>query len=176
VGPDPAGRDYNSARLALARAHFTSRQHKDIWRVLRPSAKHDAFAHEHRAWFQLLIGNADAATRDLQPLLDRQEHREGRNLANFLYGVCLMMAGRQEQARAVFELLPACRFPRTWTLGSYFATGRLACDDAAGRAAALLPWERRHLYAHRALLARAQGDRAESERCWSQSVAPLTGP
>jgi len=172
----PTDRVYNGARLALARARFAQGRAGDAVGVLQPRGGNDAFACEHRAWFHLMGGDSDAAEVELKPLLAAGRHRQGRDLTNFLHGAQLLMNRRERQAQRVFSLLPPSPTPRTWTLGSQYAAGRLGDGDVNRYLASAFPWERRHLYAHMALLARVRGDEDEFEVCQELAREPLTGP
>ena len=75
----------------------------------------------------------------------------------------------------VFRMLPFERYPRTWTLGSHCASGRLSGwrldryqDDA-------FAWERKHLFAQMALLARVRGDEARFTELLAKSRGELSG-
>lgn len=148
----PPERISNSARLWIARA---CRQHGEsaiLFRTLKPTGMRDSFAREHTAWFSLLHGDVDQATRVLRPLIARNDHLRGRNLANFLHGATLLARQREGEARQVFERLPAERWPRTWTLGSYYATERLGSAGVHGYLEEAFPWELTQLQHHRELL------------------------
>jgi hypothetical protein len=70
-------------------------------------------------------------------------------------------------------MLPDTENPRTWTLGSYHLSGRLGGGDVNKYLCRALPWERRQLGRHLALLARAQKD-AEGLAFWSNlATEPL---
>ena len=94
-------------------------------------------------------------------------------MTNFLQGAWLLLNGRPEAASRTFEMLPADTPPRTWTLGSYYAAGRLGDGDVDRYLSDAFPWERRWLYTHMALLARVRGDDDEFETYWHVAREPL---
>ncbi len=145
-------RPYNSARLWLARAAWEHGRRDILKRTLRPRGTRDSFAREHAAWFALLDKDARSAARHLRPFVERGHHLSGRNLSNFLYGALQLLRGDPKAAEVTFRSLPEARWPRSWTLGSYLAAGRLGAgcvDDYLDQA---FPWEKRVLAAHRSLL------------------------
>ena len=119
--------------------------------ALRLRAKRDSFALEHLTWFAIQDGDAKTAARNLRPFIDRSQHLAGRNLSNFLYGTLLLLRGNEQQAQRVFRALPDNERPRTWTLGSYLASGRLDDRDPEFQLRAF-PWEKLVLASHRQLL------------------------
>ena len=173
LDPDSNDRLYNSARLTLTRAIFATGRTRDALQAMRPRHEGDDFAREHRAWLHLMARNSRSAERELAPLLAKGRHREGRDMTNFLQGAWLLLNGRPEAASRTFEMLPADTPPRTWTLGSYYAAGRLGDGDVDRYLSDAFPWERRWLYTHMALLARVRGDDDEFETCWHVAREPL---
>jgi hypothetical protein len=158
---EPNDRGYNAARLIVARAEYQAGRTGQLFlKVLRAADRHDSFAREHRAWFCLKLDDPAQAATELAPLVVRGSHERGRNLTNFLHGLCLLRDGRADIAARIFALLPFPRFPRTWTLGSHCGAGRLAGERLERYLGESFPWERKHLYAQMALLARARGDAA----------------
>ena len=89
-------------------------------------------------------------------ILDRKDHRRGKNLSNFLHGVSLIAKGREEEARLVFSYLQGLPWPRSWTLGSHYALGRLGNGNLASYLDGAFFWERMNLDRHVRLLARAR--------------------
>jgi eukaryotic-like serine/threonine-protein kinase len=158
----PDDRTYNAARLRLSRAHFDAGRIRPSLKVLQPLGPSDNFALEHRAWLFSFLGEGRRATKNLGPLLARGDHRTGRNLANFLQGISLILAGRPEEALRTFSQLSPEPWPRTWTLGSHYALGRLGEGDLDRYLRGAFPWERSHLRSQALLLARARGEPPES--------------
>jgi hypothetical protein len=157
VVPDPSDRIYNSARLAQARAYFELGMPSRTFKLLRPLGGQERFSREHKAWFHLRCGDLQGASRQLRPLLERNDHRRGKNLSNFLYGTLLIRGGREEEAREVFSCLPRTAWPRTWTIGSHYALGRLGGGRLETYLAEAFPYERKCLLSHAELLAEARG-------------------
>jgi serine/threonine-protein kinase len=155
---EPTDRAYNTARLTVARAEYDAGRHGQVFKMLRGAERHDTFAREHRAWFAIKTGDLRMAQRELEPLLLRGSHERGRNLANFLHGLCLLGEGKGGEAMRIFRLLPFERFPRTWTLGSHCASGRLSGWRLDRYRDEAFPWERKHLNAQMALLSLVRGD------------------
>ncbi len=153
VEPDPSCRIFNSARLCVARTVFEGPQPYNALKIMRPITQHDTFAREHQAWFCLCMGDPKRADKHLRYFLQRNDHRSGKNLSNFLHGVSLIQRGQQENALVVFKYLDAVRWPRSWTLGSHYALGRLGGGDMAAYLKRSFPWERINLERHAALLA-----------------------
>jgi hypothetical protein len=149
---DPLFRPFNSARLILARAAWADSKKGLTRRALRLQGKRDTFAQEHQAWFALLDGDTRHAERNLRSFVERGHHLSGRNLSNFLYGALQISCGDDTGARRTFEALPDAQWPRTWTLGSYLASGRLGGGEIEAYLARAFPWERRVLASHRELL------------------------
>jgi hypothetical protein len=147
---------YNSARLQLARAAFERGAPSRTFAVLEPLGPEERFAAEYQAWFHLWQGDAGAAKERLAGLVARGEHRTGRSLCNFLHGVTLILEEREEEAARVFRQLPGIPWPRTWTLGSHYAAGRLGDGDLGAYLAGAFPFEKKNLRAHAELLARAR--------------------
>lgn len=160
--PDPSERAYNSARMWVARASFESGLTSRTFRFLRRSGPQDSLAREQEAWLHLHAGDAERAEKQLHPFLERGDHRHGRNLSNFLYGVCLLLRKREEEALHVFAYLPPVPWPRTWTLGSHHALGRLGGGKLKDYLAGSFLWERMNLRRQAALLARARGEPEEA--------------
>jgi serine/threonine protein kinase len=171
VDCEATDRGFNTARLAVARAQYREGRYGQIYKVLKSVDRHDAFAREHRAWFALKMGDARQALKDLAPLIERGSHERGRNLTNFLYGLCLMSQERLEEAMQVFLLLPFRRHPRTWTLGSHYASGVLSGEILNTYVQEAFPWELKHLYAQMALLAMTLGDESSFAELMGKSQA-----
>lgn len=155
--PDPSNRTFNSARLAVARALFEAGGGSRALKPLRLVGPQDGFAREHLAWFHLAEGDAKQADRQLRQFLERDDHKTGRNLSNFLHGVSLIMAGRGDEAQRVFSLLPEASRPRTWTLGAHYAAGRLGGGTFDAYLEGSFYWERVNLKRQLELLFRARG-------------------
>jgi tetratricopeptide (TPR) repeat protein len=162
VPPDPSDRVYNSARLLHASACFQRGEYARTFKRLRPLGPQERFSREHLAWFYLQLGDAAAAEKQLAPLLERNDHRTGKTLCNFLNGVALILRGREEEALRVFSHLPGVPWPRTWTLGSHYALGRLGNGSLEAYVRGAFPFERKTLATHAELLARARGEPPES--------------
>jgi serine/threonine-protein kinase len=158
VSPDPFDRIYNSVRLVKAHACFDGGKASRAFQLLKPLGPEERFAREHQAWFHLKQGDTRGASRQLEILVKRGDHRAGRNLCNFLYGALLIMKGREDAAREVFAALPLARWPRTWTLGSHYALGRLGDGRLESYVQHAFPYERKCLKRHAELLARARGE------------------
>jgi serine/threonine-protein kinase len=156
--PDPADRVYNGTRLRVAHACKAAGRASAALKILRPLTSKDHFACEHRAWLHLEEDEADEAMSDLAPLVQAGHHLRGRDMTNFLYCAVLVRHGRTSVARQIAGALPAVQWPRTWTLGSYHLSGRLGGGDIGRYRDEALPWERRQLARHLALLARCEGD------------------
>lgn len=154
---DPGDRASNSARLWVARALIDHEETSRAFTVLRPLGPRDSFAREQLAWFHLQQLDLRRAERHLKPFRERGDHRTGRNLSNFLEGASLMLRSRAEEAMEVFGCLPETRWPRTWTLGSHLATGRLGEGSPEVYLENAFPWERTTLASHQALLDRVRG-------------------
>ena len=152
VPPDPADRAFNSARFYLAQAFSNEGRPAKSVRILRRVSGNDSFAREQQVWHLLVSGEPDRAARELEPFLRRNDHASGRNLANFLVGCLAMLRGERDQAIETFAALKPMRWPRTWTLGSYYASGRLGDGDLSVYLDEALPWERRNLVSHMRLL------------------------
>lgn len=159
---DPGNRAYNAARLRLARSFHHQGKTSRALRVLRPRAKADRFAREHQAWLHLLLGDSERAERQLRAFVERNEHRTGKNLSNFLLGASLLLRQREEEALHVFRLLEPSPWPRTWTLGSHYALGRLGAGRVESYIEGAFPWERTQLKAQAELLAHARGQTLDS--------------
>lgn len=146
-------RVFNSARLWVARACHAFDVAEGVFEILHPTGPGDTFAREHATWFALLAGDEKRAVRFLQPLLERGDHLSGRNMANFLFGALLTKQGHAKEAARTFELLPATRWPRTWTLGSLYASGRLGeGGELTAYREEAFPWELGQLDLQRGLL------------------------
>jgi len=146
-------RSFNSARLALGRALLDAGKSVQAIRVLKPLAPQDRFAREHLAWVCLSMEDGRQADKQLKALLERGDHKTGRNLSNFLHGVSLTLRGRKDEARRVFELLTPYPWPRTWTLGSHYSAGRLGKGDLDAYLRNAFRWEVLHLQRQASLLA-----------------------
>jgi serine/threonine-protein kinase len=155
--PDAFDRAYNSARLWLARGFHAGGEPHRALKALRPLGPQDGFAREQQAWLRLGLGQPDDAERLLKPLVERNEHRRGRNLSNFLHGVTLEWRRKGAEARRVFSYLEPAPWPRTWTLGSHYALGRLGDGDVEAYRRGAFDWERKQLAAQAKLLAAARG-------------------
>ena len=151
LAADATNRVNNAARLWLARAAWRNDAPAIVERALQRHTPGDTFAREHLAWFALLAGDPERAAREMEPLVERGDHREGRNLSNVLVGCTEAALGRPDEAYAIFELLPQERWPRTWTLGSYLATSRLGPSDESYDDLAFY-WELENLRRHRRLV------------------------
>jgi serine/threonine-protein kinase len=150
VSPSPNDRSFNSARLWLARSAW--RQGESPFGPLRRVGAKDYVAREHRAWYALAEGDSARATKELLPLVERGDHRSGRNLVNFLHGAVHLSQGDVEGARAVFAHLSPDPWPRSWTLGSHLAAGTLGDGDVERYVDAAFAWETSVLASHRELL------------------------
>ena len=149
---DNTFRPFNSARLTLARAAWEASEPGVARRALHLRGRRDTFAREHLAWFAILDGDARRAESHLRPFVEKGHTSSGRNLSNFLYGCLQLLRGREDEAERTFRALPDVIWPRTWTLGSYFASGRLAGGDLERYLAESFPWERRALSSQREVL------------------------
>ena len=85
-------------------------------------------------------------------MIERGDHRTGRNLVNFLYGALHLSRGDERGAHAVFADLAPKPWPRTWTLGSHLVAGNLGEGDVQRYLDSAFVWERRVLESHRELL------------------------
>ena len=159
-GLDPALsiRIYNSARRWLAVGLFDAGETGRAMRALRIMDPRDGFSREQQAWLYLHMGDARRADKLLEFFLRRNDHLNGRNLANFLHGVSLTLQGREDAAQRTFSRLPAYPFPRTWTLGSHYATGRLGDGDLRAYLDNSFTWERNQLQSQIKLLKLARGE------------------
>jgi len=160
--PNPRDRVYNGARLCVAREAFASGSTAIALRALRKKEENDSFAREHLAWFHLRLGEGSTAAKQLSPLIARNDHRSGRNLANFLHGVLSILQGRQDHAERIFAFLQPAEWPRTWTLGSHYALGRLGRGSLERYLEGAFPWEKKQLRSQAALLAAARGGGEET--------------
>ena len=153
----PSDRPFNSARLWLARAASPANPGGMVQRALKQRSLRDTFAREHLAWFALESGDLRKAETYLHPFVQSGQHRSGRNLSNFLYGCLLLHRGDLAPAMHIFSALPSVQWPRTWTLGSYLASGRLGNGSVERYRQAALPWEQAVLDSHIDQLALACG-------------------
>jgi serine/threonine-protein kinase len=156
VSPEVDDRAYNSVRIWLARGFLDAARPHDALKALRPLDERDGFAREQLAWLYLEMGDAERADKQLRYFLDRDDHKSGRNLANFLHGTALIRRGREDEAMDVFGHLGAEPWPRSWTLGSHYALGRLGGGNVAAYLKNAFSWERISLERHRRLLERAR--------------------
>ncbi len=152
--PDPNSRAYNGARLWLARASHILGNSEATFRVLEKITARDLFANEQRAWFQLMNADPEQANRELTPFIQRNDHLKGRNLSNLLHGVSLIAQGMPDSAQRVFNALDCSEWPRSWTLGSHFLSGKLEEERFLKES---LPWERLCLQAQLGLAQAATG-------------------
>ncbi len=151
---NPGDRAFNSARIWLGRGALRNGG-SALSQVRRLGAK-DYFAREHRAWFALLEGEPSLAEKELGPLVEREDHLNGRNLVNLLHGATFLSRGDTERAGRVFGRLQTQSWPRTWTLGSHRAVDRLGTGCLDDYLEGALPYERSVLLRHEKLL-RAAG-------------------
>ncbi|ANM30150.1 hypothetical protein ABI59_12065 [Acidobacteria bacterium Mor1] len=154
---DPFDRAFNGARLWLARSGWKHGDKKHAPRYLKPLDDRDYFAMEHRAWFFLANGDPRRSRRELEPLIDRGDHLKGRNLVNLLYGAYLLATRRPGEAERTFRRLRPTPWPRTWTLGSHYASGQLGEGSLDRYLEGCFDWERAVLEEHRSLLSRVAG-------------------
>jgi hypothetical protein len=168
--PDAGDRVYNGTRLRLARAQFIASSVDKAFRTLRLLSDRDHFAQEHRTQFQLMLGNSEKALSELEPLLARGNHKRPRDMTNFLYCASLLLQGKEVLAREVAGMLPQTDHPRTWTLASYYLADRLGEHRVRDYLSHGLPWERRQLCHHFALLERCRSN-DEAVRSWSALAA-----
>ncbi|MGE3166877.1 MAG: protein kinase [Planctomycetota bacterium] len=153
--PGVPDRIFNSARLWVARACHDLGLDRELFDVLRPLTPGDTFAREHTAWFALARGEEARVIRSLQPLLERGDHRTDKNMANFLFGALLIAQGKKREAARTFQLLSWKKWPRTWTLGSLYASGQLGgTQGIESYLGEVFPWERSQLESQVTLLKR----------------------
>ena len=100
----------------------------------------------------MLDGDEKRAEAQLRPFVERGLHLSGRNLSNFLYGSLQLLLGNELAARRTFEALRESAWPRTWTLGSHVASGRLDATPGGAYCSQAFPWELRVLRNHQELL------------------------
>jgi len=149
---DKTDRGYNSLRLWLARAAASLDGPALSLKILQRQGARDLFAREQRAWFHLLCRDPERANQELEPFIERGDHRNGRNLSNLLHGVALKVQGLVDSGQRVFSYLDSPDRPRTWTLGSHFLAGRIHPERFLADS---LPWERYCLRAQLQLAATA---------------------
>ncbi len=160
----PSSRPCNSARLWVARAAFARGEPGMALEALKALDAGDSFAREHRAWFLLRMGELGRAEKELSLFVRRNDHRHGRNLANFLVGAHLLGHGRAVEARELFGCLRARSWPRTWTLGSRVASGKWTETVLREYLQSAFFWEKRQLRAQLTLLAEVCSLPEERER------------
>ena len=124
---------------------------------MKPLDDRDYFAREHRAWFFLANGDPRRSRRELGPLIDRGDHLRGRNLVNLLYGAYLLATRRPGEAELIFRRLRPTPWPRSWTLGSHYASRQLGGGSLDRYLEGCFAWERTVLEEHQSLLSAVAG-------------------
>jgi len=155
--PDAPDRAYNEARMFIVRSMIDAGKPDRALRFLERLGPQDSPAREQQAWAHLELGEPRRAAAVLEPLIARNDHKSGRNLANLLHGAVLLAGGREEAAMGVFALLDAAPWPRTWTLGSHYFLEALGGGSLQAYLAGAFAWEKLHLRRQARLLAKVQG-------------------